>query len=126
MKETKESGTVSAYQLEGHVKDQLPVSLRDAPEKLTQPLKKLGGFAGLAPFITLAGARQLFERLDARDGVAVLDSGDVATLQASAPLDVPLRYVLLLADGTNAIGDYHRILLISHNSWVANKIGILT
>jgi len=117
VKETKESGTVSAYQLEGHVKDQLPVSLRDAPEKLTQPLKKRGGFAGLAPLISLEGsafrqgryfgprvavveqlvhrnfegARQLFKRLDARDGVAVLDSGNVATLQASALLNVPLR-----------------------------------
>jgi hypothetical protein len=38
------------------VKDQLPVCLGDAPEKVTQPLKKFRRFAGLAPLITLEGS----------------------------------------------------------------------
>jgi hypothetical protein len=35
-------------------------------------------------------AGHLFQRLDARDGVAILHTRDLATLQASALLDVPL------------------------------------
>ena len=122
--EEKESGAVSANQLERHMEDQLPVGFGHPPEKLAQPLKKSRGFAGAAPLIPFGrgvfregrnfgrrfavveelvhrnfeGAGHLFKRLDARDGVAVLHTRDVATLQASALLNVPLREIFLLAD----------------------------
>jgi len=68
----KESGAVSANQLERHVEDQLPVSLRDAPEKLAQPLKKLRGFPGTAPLITF-GRGALREGRDFRRRFAVVE-----------------------------------------------------
>ena len=51
------------------------------------------------PHWNFESTRQLFERLDARDGVAVLDTGNVTTLQAGALLDITLRKIFLLPDG---------------------------
>jgi hypothetical protein len=107
------------------MQDQLAVGRGDPAKKLAQPLKKFCGFTGAAPFIAFGGAvlrqrrdlgrgfavveelvhgnfegaRQLFKRLDTRDGVAVLHTGDVATPQARALLDVSLREIFFLANG---------------------------
>src|SRR5712664_3085246 len=95
-------------------------------EKLPQLLEEFRRFTRATPFVLIGGDASLeglylgrhfpvvkqlvernfespghlFERLDARDGVAVLHTRDVATLQAGALLDVPLRKVFLLPDGS--------------------------
>ena len=123
--EESESRAVLADQLESHAHDQLPIICGEATEKLVQPFEELRRFTRATPFVVAGGdafgegrdlgrlfpflkqlvhrnfesPRQLFERLDVRDGVAVLDTGDVTTLQAGALLDITLRKVFLLPDG---------------------------
>jgi hypothetical protein len=69
------------------------------------PLGRDGDLGWLFPFAkqlvhrNFESPRQLFEGLDARDGVAVLDAGDVTALQSGALLDITLRKVFLLPDG---------------------------
>src|SRR5260370_20219387 len=113
----KESGAILAGQLEGHVEDQFSVFLRDAAEKLSQPLKETRGFTRVTPFEAISGdaaregldlgrpfavVKQLvernfertghfFERIDAGDGVAGLHTGDVTTFQARAVLYITLQ-----------------------------------
>jgi hypothetical protein len=41
--------------------------------------------------------------------VAVLDTGNVTTLQAGALLNITLRKVFLLTDSAQAIGDNHNV-----------------
>jgi hypothetical protein len=99
------------------VHDQLEVVLGKAAEKLAEAREEFRGFAGTAPLFTLI--RDAFEegrnlrrrfpvikelvqgnfecpghflqRLDAREGVAVLHPRDVTAEQAGALLDVTLR-----------------------------------
>src|SRR5260370_22249723 len=49
----KESRAFSANQPRGHVKDQLPVGLRETAEKLADALEEFRGFAGAAPLIAI-------------------------------------------------------------------------
>jgi len=106
------------------VEDELAVVLGEAAEKLAEALEETRGVAGVAPVAVIVGgvlgdgpkfggriavvkelvernfegAGQFFKGLDARDGVAVFDARDVATLEAGALLDVALGKVFLLAD----------------------------
>jgi len=121
----EESGAVLADHLESHVHDRLPVAPGEAAEKLVQLFEKFRRFARAAPFDAAGGdafgrgwdlgrlfpvvkqlihrnfesPRHLFEGLDAWDGVAILHTRDVTTLQAGALLDITSREVFLLADG---------------------------
>jgi hypothetical protein len=121
----EESGALLADHLKGQVHDQLAVVCGEAAEKLVEAPEEFRRFAGTAPRIAsggharregrglgrrfpiveelvhgnFEGAGHFFQRLDARDGVAVLDTRDVAAFETGAFLDVPLRKVLLFPDG---------------------------
>src|SRR2546422_5892543 len=114
-----------ADHLKGHVHDQLAVVRGEAAEKLAEALEEFCRFTGAAPLVAFGrqarrerwrlgrrfpvvkklvhgnfkSAGHFFQRLDARDGVAVFHTRDVAALEAGALLDVPLRKVFLLPDG---------------------------
>ena len=119
------SGAVFADELKGHVHDELAVAFADAAEKIAQALEITRGITVAAPFLAVGldafrerrrlgwlfalveklvernfeGAGQFFESLNGGNSVAVLDAGNVATLEAGALLDVTLREVLLLPHG---------------------------
>jgi hypothetical protein len=52
-------------------------------------------------------ARQLFQRLDGRDRVAILDTGNITTEEAGALLDITLGKFLFLAQSAKTITDNH-------------------
>jgi len=52
-------------------------------------------------------ARQLFQRLYGRNGVAILDTGNITTEQTSALLDITLGEFLFLAQSAKTITDNH-------------------
>jgi len=119
------SGAVFADELKGHVHDELAVSFADAAKEISQALEITRGITVAAPFLAvgldafregrrlgrlfaiveklierdLKRAGQFFESLDGGNSVAVLDAGNVATLEAGALLDVTLGEVLLLPHG---------------------------
>lgn len=130
---SEKSGALFADHLEGHVHDQLAVGFGEAPEKMAEAVEESCGFAGLAPFVAAGGhafgergdlrwrfsivkklvhgdfegAGHFFKRLDAGDGVAILDARNVASLQAGALLDIALRKIFFLAYGSQSVGDNH-------------------
>jgi hypothetical protein len=127
----KKSRALFADHLECHVHDQLAVGFGEAAEKAAEPVEEFCGFAGTAPLVAghalggrgdlrwrfpvvkklvhgdFEGPGHFFESLDAGDGVAVLDTGDVASLEAGALLDFALRKIFLLAYGSQPVGDNH-------------------
>src|SRR5258708_34934960 len=121
----KKSRPPLADHLKGHVHDEFAIIRREAAKKLAEALKEFCGLTQTAPLVAIGGYSgwkrwglgrrfpvvkklvhgnlespgHFFKSLDTWDGVAVLHTRDVATLEASALLDVPLRKVLLLPDG---------------------------
>src|SRR5205814_10665121 len=65
----------------------------------------------------LESTRQLFQRLNSRNGVPILDARNVAAKQAGALFDVALRELLFLTKFAEAFADNHgRILSLRLNS----------
>jgi hypothetical protein len=52
-------------------------------------------------------ARQFFQRLNGRNGMAVLDTRDVATEEAGAFLDITLGEFLFFAQSAKTVADNH-------------------
>jgi len=55
----------------------------------------------------LESTRQLFQRLDGRDGVAILNAGNVTPEETSALLDITLGEFLFLAQSAKTIANNH-------------------
>jgi len=55
----------------------------------------------------LQGAGEFFQRFHRRHSVAAFDSGDVATQQTGALLDVALRKLFVFAQDPQAVADDH-------------------
>src|SRR5437899_1178700 len=115
-----------------HLGKQAPVATFHAPEQTAELAQRSRVFARAAPRAfgrrpalgqvgqferllavveeliqgNFEGAGELLQRLDRRDGVPVLNAGDVAADQARALLDVPLRELLFLAQCAEAVADY--------------------
>src|SRR5208282_3468093 len=76
-------------------------------------LRKVGKFGRFFSIVkqlierNFHSSRQLFKRFDRWNRMAVLNTRNVATEQASALLDVPLREFLFLAQGSQSISYYH-------------------
>jgi hypothetical protein len=126
-------GALAGYHFLGHVKQKPAVAIIDAtqkPAKTAQharvfprtppgnvvgrlPLGKIGQHGWLFAVVeklverNFHGPRQLFQRLDRRNGVPVLDARDIATKKTSALFDVALGKFFCFTKQTDAISDYH-------------------
>jgi hypothetical protein len=57
-------------------------------------------------------ARQLFQRFNGRDRMAILDAGDIATKQAGTLLDITLGEFLFFAQGAKPVTDNHGLSIL--------------
>ena len=76
-------------------------------------LEQIWQLRGLVAFVEelikrdLESTRQLFQRLNSRNGMAILDAGDIASQQASALFNVALGEFLFLAHLAEAVANNH-------------------
>ena len=126
-------GAFFADHLKGHVHDQFAVGIGKTTEEMTETLEELGGLTRTAPFFgagnhalrqcgsfwrrfsiveklihgNFQSPGEFLERLDAGDGMAIFDAGNVASFQPGAVFNISLREVLLFADSPKTIRNYH-------------------